>query len=98
MAKVEFNYKGNITTILCSEDETMEEICKKFGAKVGLDINKIDFLYSENKINFQLKFSEVINDKDKERKLISILVNDYNLEKVNNDSNIVNSISYLNMK
>ena len=91
MAKVEFNYKGNITTILCSEDETMEEICKKFGAKVGLDINKIDFLYSENKINFQLKFSEVINDKDKERKLISILVNDYNLEKVNNDSNIVKS-------
>ena len=91
MAKVEFNYKGNMTTILCLENETMEEICNKFVTKVGLDITKIDFIYSENKINLELKYSEVINDKDKERKIIEISVKEQNLDDLNDDSILIKS-------
>jgi len=56
MAKVEFNYKANIITILCLEEETMEEICKKFINKANLDINKIYFLYSGNKVDLKYIF------------------------------------------
>jgi hypothetical protein len=78
MTKVEFNYKGNITIIQCKEEEKMEEIFNKFASKIELDIKTIYFLYSGNKINSQLTFAEIINDIDKERKIISILVDDLN--------------------
>ena len=78
MAKVEFNYKGKTIIIQCQEEEKMEEIFNKFVSKIELDINNIYFLYSGNKINSQLTFSEIINDIDKERKIISIIVSDLN--------------------
>ena len=78
MAKVEFNYKGKTIIIQCQEEEKMEEIFNKFVSKIELDINNIYFLYSGNKINSQLTFSEIINDIDKDRKIISIIVNDLN--------------------
>ena len=33
MSKVEFDYKGTITTLSCQENETMEEICKRYAFK-----------------------------------------------------------------
>ena len=91
MAKAEFNYKGIITVIQCLEDEKMEEILKKFSTKVNLDINNLYFLYSGNKINSQLTFAQIISEADKGRKIISILVDELNLEKQKTNSNIINS-------
>ena len=59
MAKVEFNYEGKTIIIQCQEEEKMEEIFNKFVSKIELDINNIYFLYSGNKINSQLTFSEI---------------------------------------
>ncbi len=53
MAKAEFNYKGNITDISILEGESMEDVCKKFANKAEIDINKIEFLYGENKLNLE---------------------------------------------
>jgi len=91
MAKAEFNYKGIKTVIQCLEDEKMEEIFKKFSTKVNLDINNLYFLYSGNKINSQLTFAQIISEADKGRKIISILVDELNLEKQKTNSNIISS-------
>ena len=92
MAKAEFNYKGNITSISCLEGDKMEEICKKFANKAEIDINKIEFLYDENKLNLEKKYSEVINEKDKEKQIILIQVNDLIPNKLNEGSILINSM------
>ena len=78
MAKAEFNYKGNVTSILCSENEKMEEICKRFANKIQIDITNLIFLYSENNINLQNTLSQIMNNIDKQKKVVSILVNTIN--------------------
>ena len=74
MSKVIFNYEGNNTTILCQENEKMTEICKKFGNKIQIDINDLYFLYNGKIINIELRYDEIANRFDKERKEVSILV------------------------
>ena len=74
MSKIIFNYEGVYTTVLCEENEKMKEICKRYGNKVLIDINNLYFLYNGNKINIELKLNEIINNYDKERKEVSILV------------------------
>ena len=91
MAKVEFNYKGTTTTILCTEDEKMEEICKRFSSKLQIDINKVYFLYSANKINLHLTFAQLINSTDESRKTISVLVNEINPDDSNKKSSLIKS-------
>ena len=92
MTKVEFNYKGSITIILCQEDEQMEEICKRYANKTLLDLNNKYFLYNGNSINLQLTYSQIINNIDRERKIMSILVYDLNTTQITNrTSNIINS-------
>ena len=78
MSKVIFNYEGNNTTVLCQENEKMTEICKRFGNKTQIDINNLYFLYNGKIINIELRYDEIANRFDKERKEISILVLDIN--------------------
>ena len=59
MTKVEFNYIRNATSILWAENESMEEICKKFASKIQVNINNLIFLYSG--INNNLKFQIISN-------------------------------------
>ena len=92
MAKAEFNYKGNITDISILEGESMEDVCKKFANKVEIDINKIEFLYGENKLNLEKKYYEIINEKDKEKQIILIQVNDLKPDILNDGSNLIKSI------
>ena len=70
----------------------MEEICNKFANKIEINIKKVYFLYSGNKLNPQLTFSQIINDMDKNRKIISILVDEINSDNLNNNSNLIKSI------
>ena len=92
MAKAKFNYKGNITDISILEGESMEDVCKKFANKVEIDINKIEFLYDENKLNLEKKYSEIIIEKDKEKQIILIQVNDSIPDKLNESSNLIKSM------
>ena len=91
MSQVEFNYKGIITTLLCSEKDKMEEICKNFAIKSSIDFKKLCFLYLGNQIDLQLTFEETINKEDKEKKSISILVKDINSIGINKNRSIIKS-------
>ena len=92
MFKVEFSYNGITNTILCKEEEKMEEICKRYTIKAQIDINNVYFLYSAEKINLQLAFSQIINNIDRQRKEIFILVYDINKTQIlSQNSNIISS-------
>ena len=87
MAKVEFHYKKYITTIKCSENEKMEEICKRY-IKIEKDltsINDLDFFYLGNKINLELTLSQIIGDKDIKTNLMIIYVDKKKSENKSND-------------
>ena len=65
MASVEFLYKQIITLIQCNKNDKMKNIIKKLELKIEIDINKVCFLYSGNKINIELTFDEIINLSDR---------------------------------
>ena len=75
MSKIIFNYKGDYSTVSCEENEKFEEISKRFTNK---NINELQFIYGGNIINTKLRYNEIINNIDKERKLVLILVYDKN--------------------
>ena len=80
MASVEFINNENITIILCSPDDKMEEIIKKYILKTEKDINLIYFLYNGEKIDEKMTFTEQINDNDKKLNKMTILVIDKGFE------------------
>ena len=52
----------------------MEEICKRYVQIIKQDIDKLIFIYSGNLIDEELKYEEQINEEDKFRNEINILV------------------------
>jgi len=74
MYKVRFNFKGEETIIQCNNDEKMEEICKRYVQIIKQDIDKLIFIYSGNIIDEELKYEEQVNEEDKIRNEINILV------------------------
>ena len=88
MSKVEFNHNGNYTIILCQENERMEEICKRYTYKSLIDINNVYFLYNGNQINLQLTYNQIVNDIDRQREMMSVLVYNINSTIVSNNKRI----------
>ena len=78
MAKVIFNYKGIETEIQCNINDKIKDIFKKYETKIGKDISKLYFIYNGNKINDNLNLKEIINEEDKRRNIMNILVNENN--------------------
>ena len=74
MSKVSFNFKGGEIIIQCNSNEYMEEICKRYAQIINIDIDKLIFIYSGNIINGELKYEEQINEEDKLRNEVNILV------------------------
>ena len=85
MKKVIFNYKGKETEIQCNLNEKIEELYKRFEAKVGEDISKLYFIYNGNKIDDNKNLNEIINEEDKSRNIINILVNENNQTNINDN-------------
>ena len=75
MAKVIFNYKGIETIIQCNINDKIKDIYKRYETKIGINISKLFFIYNGNQINNNLKLNEIINEEDKKRNIINILVN-----------------------
>ena len=70
----------------------MEEIYKRYSMKTQININNVYFIYSANKLNLQLTYSQIINNIDRQRKVMSILVFDlYKTQILTENSNIINS-------
>ena len=78
MAKVIFTYKGIETEIQSNLNDKIEDIYKKYEIKIGKDISKLYFIYNGNKINDNKILNEIINEEDKKRKIMNILVSENN--------------------
>ena len=83
MPKIRFNFKGMETIMQCNNEEKMEEICKRYAQIINLDIDNLIFIYSGNIINIELKYKEQINEEDKIRNEINILVYENNKTIIN---------------
>ena len=66
----------------------MKDIIKKFTLKLGKDLNNVNFLYNGNQLNIELTIEQLASNVDKERKTLTILVNE---EKINITSNLKKS-------
>jgi len=77
MSMAELNFKGIITIIPCNENDKMEEIIKRYCIKTEKNKEEFYFLYGGNIIEENKTFNDLANLEDKQRKKISILVNDY---------------------
>ena len=73
--EIEFNYQGQPTKIQCNTQDILNNIFQNFANKSQIDINSIYFLYSGTIINGTSTVEQVINNTDKERKIMNILVN-----------------------
>jgi len=74
MNEVEFIYQEKKITIHCKENDLIKDICKSFALKLNLEIDSLFFIYGGEKINLGLTFIDLANNIDKERKKISIIV------------------------
>ena len=73
--EIEFNYQGQPTKIQCNTQDILNNIFQNFANKSQIDINSVYFLYSGTIINGNSTVEQVINNTDKERKIMNILVN-----------------------
>jgi len=79
MLKIIFNYKGKELAIQSSLDKLMKDIFEEFSLKSEInDINKIYFIYNGNKINEEIICNKIINEEDRNRNIMNILVCDEN--------------------
>ena len=74
MSKVIFSFEKIDTTMSCSNDELMKDICQKYANFIGKNIDSLRFSYEEKEINFQLSFEKLVNEKDKEKNEMKIFV------------------------
>ena len=75
MFNVYFVFEGKDINIQCKEDEKMKIIFNKFIEKINVDITSVYFMYSGNIIrNDELSLGEIINEIDKARNQIKIIV------------------------
>ena len=84
MAKVVFSLDGMDTIIQCNNQDTIKEIGRRYLSKIEKDSNDVYFVYNGEKINDeQLTFQELINNTDKKRNEINILVNEIDKNELN---------------
>jgi len=72
MIEVVFYYNK----IQCNLNDKMKDIFKRFGMKLGKDINSLYFLYGDKKLEEELTLKENINKDDIKLNIIDIIVND----------------------
>ena len=90
MPKIEFLFESYRIVENCNDEDLIKDICNIFARKVNKNINNLHFYYSGKKISLDLKYSEIVNQIDKERKCISVLVNSIN-DNLNNKKVMVDS-------
>jgi len=76
MTKVIFTYEGIETIIECNSNEKIKNVFIRYVNKVRIDISNLYFVYNGRTINDNLILNEIINEDDKKRSIMSILVQD----------------------
>ena len=77
MFNIKFSYNSLETIIQCNEKEEMKYIIKRYINELKIEDN-IYFIYNGIIINEDLKYGEIINEEDKKRKMMNILVYEIN--------------------
>ena len=70
---VVFTLDGVNTTIQCSQDEKMIDICRRFATKIGVNIGSLFFLYGGNTIHLETKFRNLISAIDRYNNRMAVL-------------------------
>ena len=86
MIHIELDYQGQIVNLQSNEKEKIRNIYTRFCAKTNSDLNNIYFMYNGSIINEESTVESVINQLDKPRKKMNIIVglnNDQNNNKIN---------------
>ena len=69
-----FNFNGTQTTIQCTNNQKMKDICQKFATKAQINFEKLFFIYGGNIISdFELSFGKIANSIDLKNNKINIL-------------------------
>ena len=71
---VVFNFYNELITMQCSQNEKMEDICRRYAQKLQKDYKSLYFIYSGNIVNPKLSFAELISKIDKTNNKMQILV------------------------
>ena len=91
MVEVIFKYNRIDTLIQCKSKVKFKQICEKFCIKMGLEINKLLFLYGGKILNLELDFNQVANQMDKENSKMIILVYDEKVKTINQKERTIKS-------
>ena len=75
-AKVIFTLDGVDLPIQCNENDIMKDICQKYVNKIIRNINTLVFIYGGNILNFNLKFKDVIIDKESNEMKVLVYSNE----------------------
>ena len=86
MLKIKFDYKGKEVIIQSTMDKLMKDIFKAFSLKSEIGDNKIYFIYNGNRINEEINCNKLINEEDRNRNIMNILVYDEN-ENIKSENN-----------
>ena len=81
-----FIFKGIKTILHCFTAENLIDICKRFSTIINENLSKLNFIYNNEIINKELKFEELIDEKDKKSKIMNIIVEEIKSE--NNEKQI----------
>ena len=74
MISVLFSFNGVQTTIYCSREEKIKDVCLKFVSKSDVNINNIFFIYGGKSLNPELTINDQVSLIDKNRNEMNILV------------------------
>ena len=78
MAKVVFTFENEEIIIECNIKDKMKDIFIKFSSKVQKDLNKLYFIYNGNIIKDEMEYDQILNEEDKKRNIMNIIVYENN--------------------
>ena len=74
ITKIIFTFEGKETTIECSKEDKMKDICQKYSSKIESNLDSLLFLYGGNQLNLESSFENQANsiDKSENKMIISV--------------------------
>ena len=81
-----FNYNGRQYSIPCNSEDKLKDICNKFAIKSEINLDSVYFVYNGEKIKSELTFEKCVNNTDKIRNKMNILVFPMNSDEDNNNN------------
>ena len=78
MAKAVFTFENKEIIIECNTKDKMKDIFIKFSSKAQKDLNKLYFIYNGNIIKDDVEYGQILNEEDKKRNVMNIIVYENN--------------------